>query len=81
METTIQKWGNSLAVRLPKQLARKLKLNEGSAVFIAEDAKHRIVIKRTPKGKASLASLISRIHRSNLHSEVEWNVPRGKEAW
>ena len=81
METTIQKWGNSLAVRLPKELARKLKLQAGSAVLVAEDNKRHIVIKHTPQKRVSLADLISQINRDNLHNGVEWGMPQGKEAW
>jgi len=47
MTTKIQKWGNSLAVRLPKEIARKLTLQEGSEVVIREDQKH-VIIERAP---------------------------------
>ena len=43
MATKIQKWGNSLAVRLPKGLVQKLRLEEGSEVEVREE-KSRIVI-------------------------------------
>jgi len=81
METAIQKWGNSLAVRLPKELARKLKLREGSAVLVTEDSKRRIVIKHTHKKRVGLAELVSKINRNNMHREVEWGTRQGKEAW
>jgi len=81
METTIQKWGNSLAVRLPKELARKLKLREGSAVLVTEDTKRRIVIKHTLKKKVHLAELVSKISPDTMHHELSWSAPQGKEAW
>lgn len=81
METTIQKWGNSLAVRLPRDLARKLKLREGSQVLVTQDRRRRIVIKRTPQKGAALSTLISKISRTNTHDEVVWGTPRGKEVW
>lgn len=81
METTIQKWGNSLAVRLPKELAQKLKLHEGSSVLVTEDSKRRIVIKHTLKKRASLADLVAKINRNNVYGEADWGIPQGKETW
>lgn len=81
METTIQKWGNSLAVRLPKELAKKLKLREGSSVLVSEDSKRRIVIKHTLKRGVSLADLVAKINRDNVHGEVDWGISQGKEIW
>lgn len=48
METTIQKWGNSLAVRLPRHIVRSLRLHEGSKVAVREQ-KANVVIVPTPK--------------------------------
>ena len=45
MTTTIQKWGNSLAVRLPKEIIRQLALKQGSGVVVRHD-KDAIIIKR-----------------------------------
>jgi len=81
METTIQKWGNSLAVRLPGELAKKLKLREGSSVLVTEDDKQRIVIKHTVRKKITLAQLVLRIHSDNVHREINWDTPQGKEIW
>ena len=45
MPTTIQKWGNSLAVRLPKEIIRHLALKQGSGVLVRHD-KDTIIIRR-----------------------------------
>ena len=50
MTTKIQKWGNSLAVRLPKEVTRKLTLQEGSEVVIREDKK-QVIIERVKAPK------------------------------
>ena len=47
MATKLQKWGNSFAVRIPKELVQKLRLREGSAVEVREETS-RIVIRRIP---------------------------------
>ena len=80
METKIQKWGNSLAVRLPKDITKKLALREGSVVAVSED-KRRIIVQNVPQKKAPLTELVKQITPKNLHSEIEWDDPRGMETW
>jgi antitoxin MazE len=80
METTIQKWGNSLGVRLPKDVADKLALRAGSRVELKE-GKEGLVIRRTPRARPSLRDLVRLIRRDNLHHEAAWGSPRGTEAW
>lgn len=49
MTTTIQKWGNSLAVRIPKETARRLALKEGSGVVVREDRDMIVIRKQEPQ--------------------------------
>lgn len=51
MTTTIQKWGNSLAVRIPKETARRLALKEGSGVVVREDRDTIIIRKQEPRSR------------------------------
>jgi len=82
MNTTIQKWGNSLAVRLPKDMAHDRALFEGSEVTVRGD-KGRIII--TPivrkQKNLSLAELVRNVSKANIHAEVTWDAPQGKEVW
>lgn len=80
METTIQKWGNSLAVRVPKELANKLAFREGSRVEIRKEKK-TIIIQATPKTHKSIKELIAMIRPENIHEEMDWGKPVGKEIW
>ena len=48
MTTKIQKWGNSLAVRLPKKLAVRINLREGSEVMVDENDR-QVIITRAKK--------------------------------
>jgi antitoxin MazE len=80
METKLQKWGNSLAIRLPKQVTNKLALREGSPVTVAEDH-GEIVIRQAPHAKVSLRSLVSKITSKNRHAEVAWGEASGQEVW
>lgn len=80
METTIQKWGNSLAVRLPKLVAQRLALREGVRVQVREE-KRRVVISTAPVKRLSLRERVSRIRPEHLHGEIAWGKRRGKEIW
>jgi len=81
METNIQKWGNSLGVRLPKVLAEKHALTEGVAVEVREDEKGLVIrIVRGTK-KQSLSKLVRGITPENLHRETAWGGTVGNEVW
>jgi antitoxin MazE len=80
METTIQKWGNSLAVRLPKGVATKLALREGCRVEVRE-AKEGILIRQAPKARRSLKELVHMMRHEQLHGETPWGSASGKEVW
>ena len=80
METTIQKWGNSLAVRLPKSVAQKLAFRPGTKVRVYEERKE-IIIAPARKTAKSLKELLALITPENLHAETDWGKPRGREVW
>ncbi|WP_134705027.1 AbrB/MazE/SpoVT family DNA-binding domain-containing protein [Ammoniphilus sp. YIM 78166] len=62
----VQKWGNSLGIRIPKAIAKKIGLEEGSEIDLdIEDDK--IVIKRKSK---NLNELLLKITPKNIHKEV-----------
>lgn len=79
--TTIQKWGNSLAVRLPSGVMREQSLRAGTRVSVhAEDG--CIVIREIEdRAPVRLSELVSKISAHNLHREVSWGKARGKEVW
>ncbi len=82
MEATISKWGNSLALRLPKRLADQVRLVEGSTVTLEIDDGTLKVIpsRKKPKLSELLASEPKRVGKAGS-SEVDWGDPRGDEAW
>ena len=80
METTIKKWGNSLAVRLPKHVVEKLKLREGSRVEVREQKKE-VIISPAVKARLTLKEKIKLITPENSHKEIDWGPPQGKEVW
>lgn len=80
METTIQKWGNSLAVRLPKEVTRKLALRAGRRVRVYEE-RQEVVIAPARETEMSLKELVAGITPENLHAETVWAKPLGREIW
>ncbi|WP_017851488.1 AbrB/MazE/SpoVT family DNA-binding domain-containing protein [Leptospira interrogans] len=78
MESIIQKWGNSLGIRIPKAIATELELNDGSHVELQYEG-DKIVI--YPMKKVSLEEKLSKITKQNLHSEISTGNSIGNEAW
>ncbi len=78
MCTNVTRWGNSLAIRLPKNIAAELDLRAESEVSLHVE-NGRIVI--TPsRPKYDLKSLVAGISPDNLHGETEWGPAAGKEV-
>ncbi|MBU1046290.1 AbrB/MazE/SpoVT family DNA-binding domain-containing protein [Patescibacteria group bacterium] len=79
-ETKIKKWGNSLAVRLPKKTVDFLGLKEGSVVGFNYD-KNQIVIKPQKEKEYTLDELLAKVTSENIHEEIDFGGPFGKEIW
>jgi len=80
METRIQKWGNSLGVRIPRKILNKIQLGEGSCVNVT-NKKKLILIESCPHETPSLERLMRRINPKNIHRETEWGNSYGQEIW
>ena len=78
MEAVVQKWGNSLGVRIPNLIVRELSLKNGSVVDINDNG-NEIVIK--PMQKSRLSEMLNEINEQNIHEEIDWGRPVGKEIW
>ena len=80
MTIRVQKWGNSLGIRIPKALAQEVDVSRDSEVQVqAVDGK--ILITPVRKKALSLRQLLSKVTISNLHTEVEDGPAVGKEVW
>ncbi|MCG6143280.1 AbrB/MazE/SpoVT family DNA-binding domain-containing protein [Leptospira bandrabouensis] len=78
MESTVQKWGNSLGIRIPKLFAKQLDLNDGSQVEVIQEG-NRIII--YPYTKETLEQKLKKINSKNLHNEVDSGNSVGSEFW
>lgn len=68
MQGKVQKWGNSLAIRIPRALAKDLELEAGSAVEFAV-VKGNLVMKPRPESNPSLEDLVAKISPENRYAE------------
>ena len=83
MMTTIQKWGNSQGVRLPKAILDALSLQENDAVEIVAE-NNSIIIKKAIRKRRAQKSLEERFQNyTGNYQCTEWNTgkPVGKEVW
>jgi len=78
MTVPLRKWGNSLAIRIPKDIATTLSIEYNSLLTLAI-IDGMLVIK--PQKKRRLDSLVSQINSENLHSEISTGRSVGNEEW
>ena len=80
MQTKVQKWGNSLGLRIPKSFAEQAGVEAGSEVDLAvEDGELIVRPRRQPRYE--LKKLLRGVTSKNVHREVETGDPVGREAW
>jgi len=77
MKTIVQKWGNSLGIRIPSLYVKEFDLKGGSPVEITKDNGKLIIL---PK-KTTLESLLSQVKEENMHAYVDTGSSVGKEEW
>ena len=80
MKTKVQKWGNSLALRIPRSFAEEAGVRAGSPVefSVREGA---LVIEPTVRRRYRLSALMRKVNRRNIHGEVSTGRPVGREVW
>jgi antitoxin MazE len=77
MSSQIVKWGNSLAIRIPKPVAEKAGVREGDPIVI-EAAEGRIQVRRR-QGVPTLQELVSQITPENRYGEIPSGPARSEE--
>ena len=78
MTVSIKKWGNSLAVRIPKDIAQSLSLDIDSMLELK--IKDGMLVLE-PKKDGYLEILVAQINNENLHTEIDSSVSVGNEEW
>ena len=80
MNAKIQKWGNSLALRIPKTVANDTHLGNGSVVNLAVRG-GKMIVEPVRKTKYSLEKLLEGVSRKNIHPSVDTGPAVGREVW
>ncbi len=80
MHAKVQKWGNSLALRIPKAFAVDTQLENDSMVDISV-VEGQIIVKPLGKPEWTLEELLSGINQENIHNEIDTGNVTGNEIW
>jgi len=74
--TTIQKWGNSLAVRIPKDIADRVAIHRGSEMEIQVIENEGIItlVPKKPQKNYSLEDLLAQCKPENRHVEIDFGI-------
>ena len=79
-EVKLKKWGNSLAVRLPKEITSNVDLHENSTVRL-DISNGSIIATPVKEAKITLDSILENITPENYGKVIDFNDPVGKEIW
>lgn len=79
MQLAIAKWGNSLALRLPRHIIEEARLCEGSPVDLS--VKDGMVVVTPVRKKFKLEELLAQMTDEHKVSEVDWGGAQGEEIW
>jgi antitoxin MazE len=80
MKTEIRKWGNSYAVRIPKPILEAACAKEGTEVELRVPRPGKVELS-VVRRKRKLSDYLRKITPENLHGEIEWGGPVGREEW
>jgi antitoxin MazE len=81
MHTQIAKWGNSLALRIPKALAQQLRWQEGDRLELAVNENGEVWLRPATMLAYRLKYLVAGITPDNRRSSTDWGQAQVAEAW
>lgn len=79
MVTKVQKWGNSLGLRIPKAFAEEVRIEEGTAVDLSV-SDGQLIFRPIQQRSYELADLLVEVTDENLHTEIATGEPRRRES-
>jgi antitoxin MazE len=80
MLTRVQKWGNSLGLRIPKSFAEEAKVKAGSTVEMHVE-QGRLIVQPAKTRSYRIEDLLAKVTRANTHGEVRTGDRVGRETW
>ena len=80
MQAKVQKWGNSLGLRIPRSFAAEAQVEDGSTVDLSIQ-NGSLLVHPLRARKYALSKLLKKVNPRNLHGEVPTGAPVGRETW
>lgn len=80
MRASVRKWGNSLALRIPRAIAEDSRIKLGSLVELTV-IRGRLVVSPLSTPRYSLKRLLAGVTRTNRHPETDTGSAVGRESW
>ncbi|HSO76821.1 MAG TPA: AbrB/MazE/SpoVT family DNA-binding domain-containing protein [Blastocatellia bacterium] len=80
MKVQVQRWGNSLALRIPKNCAIESSIEQGTLVDVSV-VKGKLVVAPVADRKYTLEELLDGVTKRNIHAEIDSGPSVGKESW
>lgn len=81
MTTTIQKWGNSQGIRIPKIILDTVKWNENEEINLLVEDDKIIIEKVKDEKKKNIKELFKDFEGEYESIEMDWGDPKGEEIW
>ncbi len=81
LRARVQRWGNSLALRIPLAFGRELHLQADSSVDMTVESGRLVLVPVPDSTVPTLAELMERVTDDNRHTEIGTGEPLGNEAW
>ncbi len=80
MTTTIQKWGNSQGVRIPKIMLDTVNWSENEQIIIVID-NGKLILERAKEKRKNIKELFANYDGDYEPSDIDWGNPEGEEIW
>ncbi len=80
MRVPVKKWGNILALRIPRSVAKNSQIKQGSVVEMSV-VKGRLVVSPVSAPRYTLKQLLAGVTKANRHAEMDTGRPVGRESW
>jgi len=78
MEMVVEKWGDGLGVKIPRSFVQEMALRDGDKVKITGLGQGMLI---SPGWTESLQEMLDRVTPENIHGEIDFGPPVGKEVW
>jgi antitoxin MazE len=75
----LAKWGNSLAVRIPREAAERAGFQAGDNVALSAAAGKLVLTRQAPQLR--IQDFVKKMKPQNRHDALDWGSPRGREFW